>query len=157
MKLRILIVALCLFVPLAARAAEPSPSHVQAVEELLHTMKMDTLLGQTLDALVEAQAAQNPDFAKIEDVLRQFMAKYMSWEVLKPQLVTIYADTFTEAELREINAFYNTPTGQKAITVLPGLMQKGMAIGQKTMQDHLPELQEAIQKKLKEGEEGKKP
>ena len=68
-------------------------------------------------------------------------------------MMAIYTDAFTEAKLREVNAFYKTPTGQKAITVLPGLMQKGMAIGQKTMQEHLPELQEAIQAKLKEGEE----
>jgi hypothetical protein len=153
MKLRILIVALCLFVPLAARAGEASPSHIQAAEELFRTMKIDILLDQTIDTILKAQVAQNPDLANVQDVIRQFLGKYMSWEVLKPQMVAIYTDAFTEAELREVNAFYNTPTGQKAITVLPGLMQKGMAIGQKTMQEHLPELQEEIQKKLKEGEE----
>jgi len=153
MKLRILIVVLCLFVPLAARAAEPSPGHVQAVEELLRTTKMDTLLDQTIDSVVKAQVAQNSDLAKVEGVMRQFMAKYMSWEALKPQMMALYMDTFTEQELREINAFYKTSTGQKTLTAMPGLFQKGMAIGQKAVQDHLPELQEAIQKKLKEGEE----
>jgi hypothetical protein len=39
---------------------------------------------------------------------------------------------------------------------MPELMQKGMAIGQKAVQDHIGELQEAVQKKLKEGE-GRQP
>jgi len=153
MKLRaVLVAALCFFVSLTTQAAEPSPGHVQAVEELLRTTKMDTLLDQTIDSVVKAQVAQNPDLAKVEDVMRHFMAKYMSWESLKPQMMALYMDTFTEQELREINAFYKTPTGQKTLTAMPGLFQKGMAIGQKAVQDHLPELQEAIQKKLKEGE-----
>jgi len=155
MKLRILIVVLCLFVPLAARAGEASPSHIQAAEELFRTMKIDTLLDQTIDTILKAQAEQKPELAKVQDVVRPFLAKYMSWDALKPQLVAIYTDAFTEAELREVNAFYKTPTGQKTITAMPALMQKGMAMGQKAVQDHLPELQEAIQKKLKE-DEGKK-
>lgn len=153
MKLRTLIVVLCLFVPLAARAGEVSPSHAQAAEELFRTMKFDTLLDQTIDTILKAQMAQKPELAKVQDVVRPFLAKYMSWESLKPQLVAIYTDAFTERELREINAFYKTPTGQKTITAMPALFQKGMAIGQKAVQDHLPELQEAIQKKLKEDEE----
>jgi hypothetical protein len=153
MKLRILIVVLCLFVPLAARAGEPSPSHVQAAEDLFRTMKFDTLMDQAIDTILKAQAEQKPELAKVQDVVRPFLAKYMSWDALKPQLVAIYTDTFTEAELREVNAFYKTPTGQKAITAMPALMQKGMAIGQKAVQDHIGELQDAIQKKLKEDEE----
>ena len=156
MKLRLGLAVLCLFAPLAAYAATPSPSHVKAAEELFHVMKMDTLMDRNIDAVVKAQVAQNPKLAKVEDVFRAFLVKYMRWEVLKPQLVTIYTDAFTEAELREITAFYKTPTGQKSLTVMPDLLQKGMALGQNTMKAHLGELQAAVDKKLKEGE-GKKP
>jgi uncharacterized protein len=155
MKLRLGLAALCLFAPLAVYAATPSSSHVQAAEELLHTMKMDTLMDQNIDTVVKAQVAQTPKLAKVEDVFRQFLVKYMRWEVLKPQMVTLYTDTFTEAELRDLNAFYKTPTGQKSITVMPELFQKGMAIGQKAVKEHVGELQEAVDKKLKE-QEGKK-
>lgn len=158
MKLRghiVLVAAFCLLVPSAALAGQPSPSHVQAAEELFRTMKIDTLLDQGIDTLVKAQVQQNPDLADFEDVLRQFLGKYMRWDALKPQLVAIYTEAFTEAELREITAFYKTPAGQKAVTVMPELMQKGMAIGQKAVQDHIGELKEAVEKKMKEGEEKK--
>jgi hypothetical protein len=35
---------------------------------------------------------------------------------------------------------------------MPELFQKGAALGQKAVQDHLPELKEAIEKKMKESE-----
>lgn len=47
-------------------------------------------------------------------------------------------------------AFYRTPLGQKMVTRLPLLLQKGAALGQKAVQEHLPELQEEIAKKMKE-------
>ena len=57
---------------------------------------------------------------------------------------------FAEAELRDMIAFYKTPTGQKAIAKLPALMAKGAQIGQQRIQEHLPELQEAIKKRIQE-------
>jgi hypothetical protein len=87
--------------------------------------------------------------------MRQFFAKYVSWEALRPQLLALYTDTFTESELRELIAFYKTPVGQKSIEVMPGLFQKGIDIGQKLVQDHLGELREAVRKKLEEN--AKKP
>jgi hypothetical protein len=112
MKLRahiVLVAAFCLLVPSVVRAGQPPPSHAQAAEELFRTMKIDTLMDQGIDTLVKAQVQQKPDLAAVEDVLRQFLGKYMRWDALKPQLVAIYTEAFTEAELREITAFYKTP------------------------------------------------
>jgi hypothetical protein len=160
MKNRILVASLLVLlsvaVPLVAAAEEPSASHLQAAEELFGTMEMSALMDKSLDAVIKAQVAANPPLAKAEDVLRQFMSKYLSWRAVKPQMLKIYTETFTESELREINAFYRTPTGKKAVTVMPDLLQKGMALGQKSVQDHIGELQEAVEKAMK-GDEPKKP
>ena len=43
----------------------------------------------------------------------------------------IYAQHFTAQELDEINRFYDTPTGQKLIKELPGLMKEAQAVGGK--------------------------
>jgi len=151
MKIKILAASFFLLLPLAAIASPaPASSHAQAAEELFQTMNMEAMIGQSIDAVVKAQSAQSPELAKVQDVFRQFLGKYMGWQAIKAQMVAIYTDTFTEKELREINAFYQTPTGQKAVTAMPELLQKGMEIGQKTVQAHMGELQEAIQKKLKE-------
>jgi len=77
------------------------------------------------------------------------MNKYLSWSSVKPGMVQMYAETFTEPEVRELTTFYRPP-GQKTVTKLPELFQKSAALGQKVLRDHLPELQEAIAKKMKE-------
>ena len=158
MKTRILAAVLFLCLPLAAlgqQAKAPSASHIQAAEELFATMKMEELMSQAIDSMLEAQMAQNPEMRKVEDVLRDFLNKYSSWKALKEPLTAIYVETFTEAELREINAFYRTPTGQKAVTVMPALFQKAAAMGQELAQEHIGELQEAAKKKLAEDGEKK--
>jgi len=44
--------------------------------------------------------------------------------------IPIYARHFTLEEIRDINAFYESPTGRKMIGSLPAIMQESMAVGQ---------------------------
>ena len=80
--------------------------------------------------------------------MRAFFNKYMGWEIIRPEMATIYAREFTEPELREIIKFYQTPVGQKMAARLPQLMQAGMEVSQRRVQEHLPELQKIIQDKM---------
>jgi hypothetical protein len=79
--------------------------------------------------------------------MKSFLGKYMSWPSLKDDMVKIYMTEFTEPELKELTAFYNTPLGKKTVQKMPALMAKGAEMGQKRVQEHLPELQAAIQAK----------
>ncbi len=57
----------------------------------------------------------------------------------------IYDKTFTEVELRELIAFYRTPTGQKALVFLPGLSNQ---FQQAFAQAVVPMIQNLIQPKI---------
>jgi uncharacterized protein len=57
---------------------------------------------------------------------------------------TIYARNFTVAELRDINAFYHTETGQKLLAKLPAITQEGLVAGQKFGQSLAAEFQQCI-------------
>ena len=46
----------------------------------------------------------------------------------------LYDRYFEESELREILAFYRTPTGKKAVSVLPAIVQEGMVVSQPLLQ-----------------------
>lgn len=76
--------------------------------------------------------------------MRAFLTKYMGFEVIRPALAEAYAQKFTEAELRELTKFYQSPVGKKMAALLPEMMQTGGEIGQRLVKEHLPELQEAI-------------
>ena len=50
------------------------------------------------------QVQQNPSIAPYEAVMKEFLAKYMSWDSLKADMIKIYMDEFTEPELGELNS-----------------------------------------------------
>lgn len=138
------LLALCLLLPGYAQAQATDASRAEATR-LLDALDMQATLDQTLELSLDAQIATNKELAPYRAVMLGFFRKYMSYESLKPQLVTIYAEAFSAAELAEIRAWYQGPTGRKAMRILPSLMQKGSEMGQSLVQAHLPELLQLIQ------------
>jgi uncharacterized protein len=138
----ILIGASALFQPAMTRADEAS--HRKAAESLLGLMGMDTVLSQSVDQMLAMQVQQNPALAPYQAQMKAFLSKYMSWASLKDDMAKIYMAEFSESELNELNKFYQTPLGKKTVQKMPALMAKGAEIGQKRVQEHLPELQAAL-------------
>ena len=141
--LSILLGAIALFQPATIRADEAS--HRKAVESLFALMDMDNLLSQSVDQMLAMQVQQNPAIAPYQAQMKTFLNKYMSWASMKEDMAKLYMAEFTESEVNELNKFYQTPLGKKTVQKMPALMAKGAEIGQKRVQDHLPELQAAIQ------------
>jgi hypothetical protein len=125
------------------RASEQT--HKQAAESLLALMDMDKLMSESIDQMLEMQVKQNPAIGQFKEEMKKFLSKYMSWAAMKEDMVKIYASEFTEQELKELLAFYQTPLGRKTVAKMPKLMAKGAELGQQRVQEHLPELQKAIQ------------
>jgi len=113
-------------------------------EKLLDSMNMQATLDGAISTMLNLQIDQKPELAPFKNVMSAFLAKYMSYAALKPDLVTIYASEFSASELRDIRNFYATPSGKKSIEKMPALMGKGAAIGAKSVQDHIQELQQII-------------
>jgi hypothetical protein len=136
--------------PAAPAAAQPLSNSLRKVaEEALEVANMEKNMTASIDRMLAMQTQQIPSMKNMEPVLRAFINKYMGWAAIKEELVQLYAREFTEKELKELTKFYQTPTGRKAIEKMPLLMQGGMEIGQRRMQEHMPELQQAIAEKLK--------
>jgi hypothetical protein len=112
---------------------------------LLEVMKMQPAIDSMADAMLDAQVKQNPDLAPYRGVMLDFFRKYMGYESLKPDLIDIYAGEFTASELREVSAFYSTPTGHKIMERMPVLVRKGAEMGAAHVQAHLDELKQAIE------------
>jgi hypothetical protein len=107
-------------------------------------MKMDVVMDDSVKQMLDQQIAANPAIGQHRQIMLDFMQKYVSWAALKDDLARIYAEEFSAAELKEITAFYKTPTGEKVAMKLPVLTSKGMQLGQQRVQANLPELQQAI-------------
>jgi len=147
---KILLTLICLAaLPIAAIAA--TDSHKKAAEELLivtnaeKTMERVYPQMETMFKNIIKQSnipAENVEIA--ERYLQRIMELVMdeiSWEKLKPQLIEIYLEVYSESELNEIVAFYKSPTGQKFIAKMPELMTATMKINQTNLQRIMPKIQ----------------
>ena len=121
----------------------------RAAETLLTTMQADKMLADAINQTLAIQLQQNPQLQAVEPEMRAFFSKYMGWTAIKEDLVQLYAHEFTPAELADINRFYQSPTGQKFVSKQTTLMQQSMLVGQRRVQEHLPELKAAVDAKLK--------
>jgi hypothetical protein len=68
------------------------------------------------------------------------------------QIIPIYDKYFTHQDVREMLAFYQTPIGQKAISVLPAVTNECTLAGQRWGQSLGPELDQRVLSALKREE-----
>ncbi len=122
---------------------------------LIENMNLKVILDQTIEQMLQIQLNSKPQLKPYKDVMLRFFAKHMSYESLKPELIDIYASEFTATELKELNAFYSTPTGKKIIAKTPQLSAKGAQIGAQRVQNNLQELREMIEAETKRIKESK--
>lgn len=137
-----------LFLAVCGRAGADDKSHRDAAEDLLKAAEVDKSFDTMIDQSIEMQIKANPMLGQLRPVLKKFMSKHLNYALLKDEMIKMYQDEFTEAELKEIAAFYRTPTGQKSIKRMPALTQKGAELGMKRVQDNVGELQRMIVEEL---------
>jgi hypothetical protein len=133
----------------APAAAQPSQAQRAAATELLVAMRVPELLDNSVRASMEAQLRVTPELRGMEEVMREFARRYVSWEALREQYVELYATTFTEDELRSMTDFYRSDVGQKLARTTPRLLAEGAALGERAIQQHRGELEQMIRARLR--------
>ncbi|HZN53868.1 MAG TPA: DUF2059 domain-containing protein [Candidatus Polarisedimenticolaceae bacterium] len=135
----------------SAHAVAPiAPSHRRAAEETLRTIDVEGSMRTGVSVMVDSMVEGNAMLAPYRSVVVKWAEKFMTWETIGPKLVDLYAETFTEAELRELTAFYRTPVGRKALAAMPDLARRGAEIGTQVARDHQKELEEMVQERAKQ-------
>jgi uncharacterized protein len=145
-------------------AALPGSLHGQesprrsAAMELLELMQMDSMVVQGALTAIDAQIRGMPAMEGYRDVMETFMRETLAWEHVGPPLADLYAETYSEAELREIILFYRTPTGQRLLETQSELMARGAAIGEAQVQARQAVLERRIRQRASELErKGQRP
>lgn len=111
-------------------------SNVSTARELVTTMRFAdqfrVMLPAMLQSIKPAIVQGRSDVALIYDANIPLLMDAMSAKLdgLTDNMAAIYAENFTETELRDLIAFYKTPTGQKLLQKTPLLAQQTMAAGQ---------------------------
>lgn len=87
------------------------------------------------------------DFDALLPILQQKMTARI--DELMEAVVVIYSSNFSAAELHDLTAFYQTPTGQKLLQKTPTIAQQTMLAGQKFGQSAGAEAQKEMIEQLR--------
>ena len=134
---RLVVVAGVLLLALSAAPAQtPSPDAMAAARSLVVTMKQAdqyrALLPEILLTLKPQLTQDRPeierDYEAMTPVIVDAFAPYVQQMV--DQLATVYANSFSVDELKQIEAFYKQPVGQKLLSKDAALEQAATQIGE---------------------------
>jgi len=122
--------------------------YVQTLQKMFVITKVEDTYEAAINQMLTMMKEQAPDsdseFFKLME--QEFTVKAM--KELFHKMVPVYAKYFTQEDLEQLIAFYETPIGQKFVNTTPMVMQESMQIGQEWGM----ELGKKIEKMMKERE-----
>jgi hypothetical protein len=129
----LVVATLLLIAPVHAQS--PSSDAEAAARDLIDTMKLSDQFKAILPTIIQhlkpAIVQNRPDVARDFDATMPIVQEKMGARLdeLSNAMAAIYANNFSAAELRELTAFYKTPTGQKFLQKTPVVAAQTMAAG----------------------------
>jgi uncharacterized protein len=116
-----------------ALAQQPSPATMTAARELMELKGARNLVEPVIVGVIEQTKGiilqTNPALGKdLDEVGAQMRVEYASRTTeLTNEIVRLYAQRFTEQELKEAVAFYKTPLGRKIVVEEPKILDESYA------------------------------
>lgn len=151
MKRKSFIILLLIALPILSFAAEKE----RLAEEMMKLTEMEKLVDPIIVQMkkMQAQIMTKYDISEENrDKIIQFQKRInskilteLSWDKMKNDYIKLFADVYTEEELKGIVEFYKSSIGQSLIKKQPQIMQKSMAIAQNKVQSLIPEIRRMTQ------------
>jgi len=119
--------------PAASPAKPASPAAIAAAKEILEMKKANAMYAQAVPSVVE-QAKTNllqnnlnyqKDLNEVAVIVAQSLAGRE--KEIGDGMAKVYADAFTEQELKDLVTFYKSPLGAKLLTAEPQAIQASIA------------------------------
>ena len=152
---------------LAGQASADSASHAAQAERFLELVNADRL-SVPVYAQVQHMFAERFEQTQAPESKRALLERYQSkadaaldkaigWERVKPDLVALYTDTFSEPELTRLNEFYESELGQKMLKQLPQLNARSAQVTQAKLESAVPQVNKLLAEMTAELDTQKKP
>ncbi|MDL2283937.1 DUF2059 domain-containing protein [Oxalobacter sp. OttesenSCG-928-P03] len=159
---RLMFFILAIFVSCTTLAQTSQPASKASIEQLLEVTETKQMYDATMQEMTKMvdqstarvmtriPAEKQAKFKQVMVQLDAIIKEEMSWEKMKPQYVQIYAETFTQQEIDDLAAFYQTPSGKSFIKKQPLVIQRTSAISQEKMGVMLERFSSMMQKVMSE-------
>jgi hypothetical protein len=98
--------------------------------------------------VLQVQLRRSPAMAQLLAPQQAIMRKYMTYEAVKPDLIKAYTATYSESELNQLVAFYQTDLGKMMLERAPKVVELTRTATEERMKAAEPELREAISRSI---------
>lgn len=122
------------------------------VENLLALMNVDAMVENMysqMDQMMMGMAKQAGVKPSEQAIFERFMLKMtaamkeeVSWAKMKDPLIDVYVKHYSEKEISDMAAFYNSESGRSMIQKMPAVMNDSMLVSRGLMQEFMPTIKE---------------
>jgi hypothetical protein len=165
----LLFVVFALGIVLGQQATTGSPATKEDVEKLFATMHIREQMRSMMEVMSKQsrQMAQDSLKKKVPELtekdlerLDQMMdriQKQLDFDAMIDDMIPVYQRHLTKEDIAAMEAFYETPTGQKMLREQPEMTAEGMRAVQPRMEKMMSSLMDEAEKIAKEAGTGPKP
>ena len=115
-----------------ARAQQPTPATLAAAKEMIETKgafaMFDPLIPGVVETVKNTLLRTSPQLSKdLNEVSAQLRKEYAAKRAdITNEVARVYAEQFSEKELKDMTAFYKTPLGKKMLETEPRAVELSM-------------------------------
>lgn len=153
MRIKRLSCAAALLFSLQAQAEPATRATIEKFLQVTEAANMMDQAYQSMDQMTSQMLASTGLDTKRDKQIQQDMQEMnalvraeLSWDKLEEPLIALYGSVFSEDELQEIIAFYQSDVGQKMLKRQPELIQGTMVMMQEQMQAMMPKVKALAEK-----------
>ncbi|WP_348731376.1 DUF2059 domain-containing protein [Rheinheimera texasensis] len=153
MRIKLLSCAAALLFSLQAQAEPATRATIEKFLQVTEAANMMDQAYQNMDQMTAQMLASSGLDTKRDKQIQQDMQEMnalvraeLSWDKMEEPLIALYGSVFSEAELQDIIAFYQSDAGQKMLKRQPELIQGTMVMMQEQMQTLMPKIKALSEK-----------
>jgi len=137
----------------AVAAAPARDASIRQLLEIMHARKlvdglpqqMNAMMSGMLQKMLQGQAVSPTQQHAIDEMVSKMtalMREEFKWDQMELLYLKIYRESFSEAEIQSMIAFYSTPAGQAVVNKLPLVTQNVMTAMQERVAAMMPKIQQ---------------
>jgi hypothetical protein len=146
------VICLAICIPALGQNSQDAPATQADVEKYLEVTHARQMMNQVAEAFAKPMNKMvHEEYLKHKDVLppdyearvskmMHDMLVDMPWEEILNAMLPAYQKHFTKGDMDALTAFYSTPTGQKVLREMPGLMADSMETMMPLIQQHVEKI-----------------
>ena len=147
----------CLF-SVTAYAETPSSASIEQLIDITDSKQQyeqelqyseqsyNDMMQQLIDSQKNYLAKKDQEkFKTLQKEMLALMMKESQWEQIKPTMIQIFQEVYTQEEVNSMIEYYKTPIGRSILKKMPLVTEKNNAFLQQQMEKFMPQFIEQLQ------------